>query len=191
LEIGPGGGRWTRYLLGFRKLYVIDYYSELLEDVKRRFRRPHVTFIKNNGTDFPGIDDHSVDYLFSFGTFVHLDTYLIEAYLNNMHPILRRCVRWCWVPVTEYVRKTLPACGIVALFVLPFDRALCVTLQSTVRCINGSANLRGLRSVTPFQPSSVGLLGGDVPLLCATGHIASSLNQLVATSPRDLYRPIK
>src|ERR1700732_4637183 len=56
VEIGPGGGRWTRYLLGFKKLYVVDYYSELLKEVKRRFRRPHVTFIKNNGTDFPGID---------------------------------------------------------------------------------------------------------------------------------------
>jgi phospholipid N-methyltransferase len=89
VEIGPGGGRWTRYLLGFRKLYVVDYYSELLDEVKRRFRRPHVTFIKNNGTDFPGIEDHSVDYLFSFGTFVHLDAHLIEAYLGNMRRILK------------------------------------------------------------------------------------------------------
>lgn len=102
VEIGPGGGRWTRYLLGFRKLYVIDYYSELLKEVKRRFRRPHVTFIKNNGTDFPGIDDHSVDYLFSFGTFVHLDTYLIEAYLNNMRPILKPGVN----VVIQYSDKT-------------------------------------------------------------------------------------
>ena len=89
VEIGPGGGRWTRYLLGFKKLYVVDYYSELLDEVKRRFRRPHVTFIKNNGTDFPGIDDQSVDFLFSFGTFVHLDAHLIEGYLNNMRRILR------------------------------------------------------------------------------------------------------
>jgi phospholipid N-methyltransferase len=89
VEIGPGGGRWTRYLLGFKKLYVVDYYSELLDEVKRRFRRPHVTFIKNNGTDFPGIEDHSVDYLFSFGTFVHLEAHLIEAYLSNMRRILK------------------------------------------------------------------------------------------------------
>jgi hypothetical protein len=89
VEIGPRGGRWTRYLLGFKKLYLVDYYSELLDDVKRRFRRPHVTFIKNNGADFPGIEDHSVDYLFSFGTFVHLDAHLIEAYLSNMRRILK------------------------------------------------------------------------------------------------------
>jgi ubiquinone/menaquinone biosynthesis C-methylase UbiE len=89
VEIGPGGGRWTRYLLAFKKLYVVDYYSELLDEVKRRFQRPHVTFIKNNGVDFPGIEDHSIDYLFSFGTFVHLDAHLIEAYLGNMRRILK------------------------------------------------------------------------------------------------------
>ena len=48
-----------------------------------------MTFIKTNGTDFPGIDDHSVDYLFSFGTFVHLEANLIEAYLSNMRRILK------------------------------------------------------------------------------------------------------
>jgi hypothetical protein len=89
VEIGPGGGRWTRYLLAFKKLYVVDYYSEMLDEVKRHFRRPHVTFIKNNGVNFPGIEDHSIDYLFSFGTFVHLDTHLIEAYLGNMRRILK------------------------------------------------------------------------------------------------------
>ena len=51
VEIGPGGGRWTRYLLAFKKLYVVDYYSELLDEVKRRFPRPHVTFVKNNSVN--------------------------------------------------------------------------------------------------------------------------------------------
>jgi len=35
VEIGPGGGRWTRYLLGFGKLYVVDYHSELLKELQR------------------------------------------------------------------------------------------------------------------------------------------------------------
>jgi len=89
VEIGPGGGRWTQYLLGFKKLYVIDYYPELLGEVKRNFSRPNVIFIKNNGSDFPGIEERSVDFLFSFGTFVHLEAYLIEEYLNNMRWILK------------------------------------------------------------------------------------------------------
>jgi cyclopropane fatty-acyl-phospholipid synthase-like methyltransferase len=89
VEIGPGGGRWTRYLLGFKKLYVVDYYPELLKELRKNFKKSNMEFIKNNGTDFPGIKEHSIDYLFSFGAFVHLDAPLIEAYLMNMKPILK------------------------------------------------------------------------------------------------------
>ncbi len=89
VEIGPGGGRWTKYLLGFRKLYVVDYHSELLEELRKNFNKPNITFIKNNGTDFPGIEEGSIDYVFSFGTFVHLDRHLIEAYLKNMKSKVR------------------------------------------------------------------------------------------------------
>lgn len=89
MEIGPGGGRWTRYLLGFKKLYVVDYYAELLNELKRHLRKSTIEFIKNNGTDFPGIGKGTIDYLFSFGTFVHLDSAIIEAYLVNMKPILK------------------------------------------------------------------------------------------------------
>jgi hypothetical protein len=90
LEIGPGGGRWTRYLLGFETLYAVDYHQELLDELKRNFgRHPHVRFVKNHGTDFPGIDRHSIDYLFSFGTFVHLDFNLIEEYLVAIRSIIK------------------------------------------------------------------------------------------------------
>jgi Methyltransferase domain len=90
VEIGPGGGRWTRYLLGFETLYAVDYHQELLDELKRNFgRRRNIRFIKNNGTDFPGIDKNSIDYLFSFGTFVHLDFHLIEAYLTAIRSIIK------------------------------------------------------------------------------------------------------
>src|SRR5271166_4156449 len=70
LEIGPGGGRWTRYLLGFRKLYVVDYYPELLRELQGRFNKPNMQFIVNNGTDFPGVPESSVDYVISVACFV-------------------------------------------------------------------------------------------------------------------------
>jgi ubiquinone/menaquinone biosynthesis C-methylase UbiE len=89
VEIGPGGGRWTRYLIGFGKLYVVDYHSELLEELKKNFNKINISFIKNSGTDFPGIEGGSIDYLFSFGTFVHFDQHLIEAYLKNMRSIVK------------------------------------------------------------------------------------------------------
>jgi hypothetical protein len=90
VEIGPGGGRWTRYLTGFRKLYAVDYYEELLDELRKNFGRyRNISFIKNNGTDFTGIPPNSIDYLFSFGTFVHLDFNVIKAYLLNIKSIMK------------------------------------------------------------------------------------------------------
>lgn len=89
LEIGPGGGRWTQYLSGFRQLYVVDYHAELLEELRRNFRAPNMKFIVNNGTDFPGVHEHSVDYVISVACFVHLELHLIAAYLKNIATILK------------------------------------------------------------------------------------------------------
>jgi SAM-dependent methyltransferase len=89
LEIGPGGGRWTRYLLPFHKVYVVDYHQELLDELRRNFRKPNMVFIKNHGSDFPGVPAKSVDFVFTFGTFVHLDTPIIETYMKNIREVLR------------------------------------------------------------------------------------------------------
>ncbi len=88
LEIGPGGGRWTRYLLGFAKVYAVDLHEKLLEEHARNIRSDKVTQIRNNGSDFPCIPDGSVHYLCSFATFVHFDIELIADYLHNMRRVL-------------------------------------------------------------------------------------------------------
>jgi hypothetical protein len=86
LEIGPGGGRWTQLLLGFQHLYVVDRYQELLDELARTVDGAEA--VRNNGSDFPGVPDRSVHFVFSFGTFVHLDADTIAAYLANLHRIL-------------------------------------------------------------------------------------------------------
>ncbi|HEY3637767.1 MAG TPA: class I SAM-dependent methyltransferase [Rhizomicrobium sp.] len=89
LEIGPGGGRWTRYLLPARRLFVVDHYPELLAELRRNFPQPNIVEVLNNGTDFPGVPPRSVDFVFSFGVFVHLDADIIRSYLENLHAIIR------------------------------------------------------------------------------------------------------
>ena len=90
LEIGSGGGRWTQYLLGFGRLYCVDLNPEMFHYLLRRFGpRPHVGFCQTAGTDFPGIPTRSLDFVFSFGTLVHLDPPLIERYLANLSPLVR------------------------------------------------------------------------------------------------------
>jgi len=89
LEIGPGGGRWTRYMVPFKRLYVVDYYPELLAQLSRNLKQPNIVSIRNKGTDLDGVPDRSIDYAFSFGTFVHLDIPLIEGYLKNLGRVLK------------------------------------------------------------------------------------------------------
>jgi cyclopropane fatty-acyl-phospholipid synthase-like methyltransferase len=88
LEIGPGGGRWTRYMVPAKKIIAVDYHQELLDELKLNFDLPNIVFVKNNGDDFPGIEDGSVDLLFTFGVFVHLDIDIIDRYLKNMKRLL-------------------------------------------------------------------------------------------------------
>ncbi len=95
LEIGPGGGRWTRYLLPCRRLYAVEYYAELMAERRKNFSQPNIIEILNNGTDFPGVPPASVDFVFSFGVFVHLDADIISAYLANLHAVIH--------PVTQII----------------------------------------------------------------------------------------
>jgi len=90
IEIGPGGGRWTRYMLDFKTIFAVDLHQELLDELKKRFTPPNMRFIRNNGTDFPDIDTESIDFLFSFGVFVHLNVDIIQQYLVNMRPVLKK-----------------------------------------------------------------------------------------------------
>ena len=104
IEIGPGGGRWTRYLLGFGELIGVDYHQELLDELTRNFKAPHLKLVKNNGTDFPGVEDKSVDFIFSWGVFVHLDPPIIQNYLHEM----RRVLKPGGNAVIHYADKTKP-----------------------------------------------------------------------------------
>jgi SAM-dependent methyltransferase len=104
LEIGPGGGRWTRYMLGVKKIYAVDCHEELLNELKRNVGKKNIEFIRNGGFDFPGVPDQAIDFLFSFGTFVHLDLDIIQKYLENM----RRILKPAGVVVLQYSDKNKP-----------------------------------------------------------------------------------
>ncbi|MBY0563502.1 MAG: class I SAM-dependent methyltransferase [Hyphomonadaceae bacterium] len=105
LEIGPGGGRWTRYLIdNCKTLYAVDYHRELLDVLHENFNHPHIVDIVNSGCDFPGVPAKEVDFLFTFGVFVHLDLDIIEQYLENMRAILKPDAR----VFIQYSDKTKP-----------------------------------------------------------------------------------
>ncbi|HVV66303.1 MAG TPA: class I SAM-dependent methyltransferase [Rhizomicrobium sp.] len=90
LEIGPGGGRWTRYMLAFRLLYAVDYHKELLAELRRTFPQDNIVEIVNSGSDFPNVPTGSVDFVFSFGVFVHIDAPIVASYLENLRRVVHQ-----------------------------------------------------------------------------------------------------
>lgn len=104
LEIGPGGGRWTRYLLPSKHIFAVDYHEEVLAELRSNLDVANVTYVNNNGDDFPGIEEGNIDFLFSFGTFVHLDVEIIDRYLANIKPLLNSSSN----VVIQYSDKTKP-----------------------------------------------------------------------------------
>ena len=104
LEIGPGGGRWTRYMLPFMRIYAVDLYADMLAELRKNFAQPNIVEVRNSGTDFPNVPLASIDFLFSFGCFVHLDAPIIAAYLANMRAIIHLDTQ----VVIQYSDKTKP-----------------------------------------------------------------------------------
>ena len=70
-------------------MHGVDWPQELLDELSGNFKASHLHLLLNNGTDIPGITDLSIDFIFSFGIFVHLDVDIIEAYLGNMRRVLK------------------------------------------------------------------------------------------------------
>jgi len=92
LEIAPGFGRWTHYLKDYcNELCAVDKSSECVEACRRRFAADsHVHCYLNDGRSLAMIPDDSVDFVFSFDSFVHPNPDVIEAYLRELGVKLKR-----------------------------------------------------------------------------------------------------
>lgn len=91
LEIGPGGGRWTETLVAIAgRLIVADISEKCLAICRERFRgQPHVTYhlIGDEGLAF--LDTDSLDAVWSYDVFVHINPNDIDAYLRELRRVLR------------------------------------------------------------------------------------------------------
>jgi precorrin-6B methylase 2 len=126
VEIGPGGGRWTRYMLGAGRIYAVDYHQELLDELRTNFDADNLIFVKNSGNDFPNIPNESIDLIFSFGTFVHLDLEIIDQYLRNM----RRLLKPESTVVVHYSDKTKPMAQMNSGFSDNDPERMCALVES-------------------------------------------------------------
>jgi SAM-dependent methyltransferase len=88
LEIGPGAGRWTQALVErAERLIVADVAPVVLELIAERF--PAAQTILSGGCDLTGVEDTSVDAIWSFDVFVHVAPSDQAGYLAEIARVLK------------------------------------------------------------------------------------------------------
>ena len=60
VEIGPGGGRWTKYMLSAKEVIVVDLNVEFFPYLQERFKESlsKFRFYNTSGCEMDGIDTH-------------------------------------------------------------------------------------------------------------------------------------
>jgi SAM-dependent methyltransferase len=90
LEIGPGAGRWSEALAArASRLVLVDVSGRSLELCRERFNGDvHIQYILSSGSDLPGVEEGSVDAVWSFDVFVHVAPSDQAAYLAEIARVL-------------------------------------------------------------------------------------------------------
>ena len=90
LEIAPGFGRWTGYLIDASERYVgIDLAESCIAICKERFQRArNANFFLNDGRSLEAVEDDSIDFAFTFDSLVHAEADVIEDYLKELRRTL-------------------------------------------------------------------------------------------------------
>jgi SAM-dependent methyltransferase len=91
LEIGPGAGRWTEYLVTkCDRLIGIDISETCVAECREKFAQyPHASFEVGSGEDLQMIDTNSIDGLWSFDVFVHINKPQLRSYAAEFARILK------------------------------------------------------------------------------------------------------
>lgn len=89
LEIGPGHGRWTGYLTKTQRLVLVDMSPNCISFCKKRFSSmKNIDYHVNDGKSLP-VQDSSIDFIWSFDTFVHIERDTLEPYLAEFARVLK------------------------------------------------------------------------------------------------------
>jgi Methyltransferase domain len=90
LEIAPGYGRRTSYLLPSCDKYVgVDVAETCVNACKQRFSTAeNANFFATDGKSLSMLADQSVDFVFSFDSLVHVEADVIDAYMIELSRVL-------------------------------------------------------------------------------------------------------
>jgi cyclopropane fatty-acyl-phospholipid synthase-like methyltransferase len=85
LEIAPGFGRWTKFLIpNCKSLTGIDLSQECVDACNRIFSSAaKASFVKNDGFSLEGASE-KLDFVFSFDSLVHVELDALDGYIKQI-----------------------------------------------------------------------------------------------------------
>ena len=122
VEIGPGGGKFSRRLIDrCGELILVDISEEMLERANSQCGHRARQELVEDGM-LEGIESGSVDLVFSYDVFIHLESEEVFRYFAEVNRILRHGgvfsvhtssfeTRWGFYSYLEQIRQTRPVLG--------------------------------------------------------------------------------
>lgn len=99
LEIGPGHGRWSSLIapyLSKGKLQIVDLSPNCIEFCKKKLQNcPNVEYHVNEGRTLRSIRSNSIDFVWSFDTFVHIEEPEVCTYISEWHRVMKHQTMGC------------------------------------------------------------------------------------------------
>lgn len=91
LEIAPGFGRCTQFLLGLtNKLVAVDLNERCIEACRDRFAgAEHLELHANDGSTLPMVADGSISFAFSWDSLVHAAHAPMQSYVHELARVLK------------------------------------------------------------------------------------------------------
>jgi len=92
LEIGSGAGRWTEVLVEMALQFTgVDISESCIRICKDKFGdKPGRHFFVGNGKDLSGVETDSIDALWSFDVFVHINKREVASYVQEFNRVMRQ-----------------------------------------------------------------------------------------------------
>lgn len=91
LEIGPGHGRWSvMFPAKVTTLHLVDLSQTCIDYCKKRLaEHKNVQYHVNDGKSLPMIEKASIDFLWSFDSFVHIEEPEVRAYARELRRVMK------------------------------------------------------------------------------------------------------